>query len=156
MESIARFLVSTVDLLEAEAAYFQRGVVRLGFALCAVIAGLILALIGTCLVLWAGWLLLEYLIGPIAATAVSGILFLLIAAGLLRVAWLRATRLETITTNSRSKASQTADENADGKKSSEKSTENYASHASNNTAYAPGATRESTPESARASAGVAA
>jgi len=144
MEAVARFLVSTVDLIEAEVAYLQRGVVRLGFALCAVVCGMILALIGTCLVLWAGYLLLDRLFGPIIATAVSGLLFLSFAAVLLRVAWQRATKLELIKTNSRSKTNQATNEsNANHPGSDSASHSNGASrephnHTANKSARVPG------------------
>ncbi|MGN6505482.1 MAG: phage holin family protein [Tepidisphaeraceae bacterium] len=82
METLAKFVLSAIELAEAELRSLQHGITKLGLKLAAVFVAGFLGLIGTVLMLTAVFLLLERLLGDIAAFAIIGVTFAGVAAGL--------------------------------------------------------------------------
>ena len=83
METVAKFVLSAVDLAEAELRSLQRGLLKFGLRLGALIAAGIIAMCGMLMLLGAFYLLLSKFFGDIAALAIIGGIFSVVAAGLL-------------------------------------------------------------------------
>jgi hypothetical protein len=83
MKALAEIAILFIELLEAEARAFRKGIIRLGIGivLLAVAGGLLLGAIG--LIVWAFYLTLVGVMPPAAAALLSGLIVLIFAGGLL-------------------------------------------------------------------------
>lgn len=97
MEALTKLALAAVDLAEAELQSLQRGTMRLVIAICFAIGGVVLALMGVGMLLWAGYWGLAHLVGPVAGLAISGIVFAAVGGGLMLYAWKKVTSARTTT-----------------------------------------------------------
>lgn len=82
MEPIANFIISALDLAEAEGRAAHRGVIRLLVRASAILGAAILGLIGVLLVGWGVYLAVTLLLGPVWAAFACGVFLLVVATGL--------------------------------------------------------------------------
>lgn len=86
MEPLAKLLVSLVELAETELAMLKKSVVKLGLSLAMIVGAAVFGIIGFCWVLYAIFLLLIRLTNLPTAYAISGVVFLAVAAVLVVMA----------------------------------------------------------------------
>jgi protein-S-isoprenylcysteine O-methyltransferase Ste14 len=83
LKPISEFIVRLFDLIEAEGRAVRRSIERLGLGLSLTVVAAVLILLGCLLVLTGVWLGLGKEIGEAWASAITGVLMLALAGGVL-------------------------------------------------------------------------